>query len=389
MTMTAKNFSDLVSFQRTTVGRYINAAGLMVQAAVNEPRFEYHPLTGTLLGLKMEPQRQNTLTYSQDFSNAAWVKGNSTVTAGQTAPDGTNTAYTVAVIAGTGSNYLYRQNIAWTAGVTYSLSLYAKAGNQNFVTLQMLPTAFGGVNTVNFDLSGNGSFVVVGAGTASTAARIEKLANGWFKLSMTSTCTVTQPAANWIVYSQPSVAGGTYIAWGAQMEIGYGATSYIPTTSAAATRNSDVAWVNDVSPWIRQGEGTLLTDVVVYGGQTFHGSLGTSNGSGGRTATWRGVTGLPAAQVVQDNLATAFSFLAAESANGSVLKQAVAYKLNDFQAATQGTLSPVDTSGVPPTVNRLSLGSRGAGADAMNGYIRKIAYYPYRLTADQLRALTL
>ncbi len=385
--MEAKAFADLINFSRSSVASYFNAAGLLVQAAVNEPRFDYDPATLLPLGLLLEPQRQNTFTYSQDFGNAAWTKTRSTVTVGQTAPDGTSTAYTVTVSDAGGSNYLYRQNIAWTAGITYSLSLYAKAGNQPIVYLQMLPTAFGGTNQVNFDLTGNGSFVVVGGGSAGTVARIEKLANGWFKLSMTATCTVTQPAGNWIVFSQPVTLNSSYIAWGAQMEIGYGATSYIPTTAAAVIRNIDTAYC-DTSAWLRNGEGTLYTEAVSYGGQTFVAALGTIAPSGPRIANWRNIAGSVNSQVVADDLSVSFSATPVIAGVGVLMKHATTYRRNDFQASVNGVLSLVDTSGEVPTPSRLSLGARGIVGDAMNGHLRRLDYYPYRLSASELQAIT-
>ena len=385
--MEVRAFADLINFSRSSVASYFNAAGLLVQAAVNEPRFEYDPATLLPLGLLLEPQRQNTFTYSQDFGNAAWTKTRSTVTVGQTAPDGTNTAYTVTVADAGGSNYLYRQKIAWTAGITYSLSVYAKAGNQPIVYLQMLPTAFGGTNQVNFDLTGNGSFVVVGGGSAGTVARIEKLANGWFRLSMTSTCTVTQPAANWIVFSQPVTLNSSYIAWGAQMEIGYGATSYIPTTAAAVIRNIDTAYC-DTSAWLRNDEGTLYTEAVSYGGQTFVASLGTIAPSGPRIANWRNIAGSVNSQVVADDLSVSFSATPVIAGVGVLMKHATTYRHNDFQASVNGVVSLVDTSGEVPTPSRLSLGARGIVGDAMNGHLRRLDYYPYRLSASELQAIT-
>ncbi|HDS1797601.1 TPA: hypothetical protein QEM76_000237 [Pseudomonas putida] len=386
--MEAKAFSDLISFSRASVARYFNSAGLMIQAAVNEPRFEYNPITGALLGLKMEPQRTNAFTYSQDFSNAAWVKTRTTVSGASTAPDGTNTAQTITLSDQSGSNYLYRTNIAWTAGVVYAVSCYVKAGTQSIAQLQMNPAAFGGTNQVNFDVSGNGSFVVTGSGSAGTVARIEKLLNGWFRCSMTAQATTTVAAANWIVISQPAVSGNTYLLWGMQYEIGHGATSYIATTSVSATRNSDVAWVNEMSPWLRQGEGTLYTEAVSYGGQTFHGSLGNTVGSGGRIANWRSAAGSVNSQVYADDLSISFSAALANVGIGAVMKQATAYRRNDFQASANGTQSLMSISGEVPTVSRLSIGSRGIATDGLNGYISKVAYYPYRLSASELQAIT-
>lgn len=385
--MNNQQFSELINFSRTTTGRYTNAAGLLVEAAIDAPRFDHDSVTLRPKGLLLEPARQNAFTFSQDFSNAAWVKNRTTATVGQIAPDGTATAYTLTINDASASAYLFRQNVAWTAGNIYSVSLYAKAGNQPFVYLSYLGAAFGGTNQVNFDLTGNGSFVITGAGSAGTTARIEKLANGWFRLSMSATCTVSQPAANWIVFSQPVVLGGSYIAWGAQFEIGQGATSYIPTTTVAVTRAADIAFV-DPAAWLREGEGTLYTEAISYGGQRFKASLGTTAASGSRAANWESTAGVLAAQVVAPDLSTSFAASITTIGVGVLSKQAVAWRQNDFQGAANGLISFVDTSGEPPLAQRLSLGARGISTDLLNGHLRRVKYFPYRLSGDELRALT-
>ena len=63
-------------------------------AAVYGPRFDYDPVTLAAKGLLIEEQRSNSLTYSEQFDNAAWTKqANVTITVNSIAsPDGTITA---------------------------------------------------------------------------------------------------------------------------------------------------------------------------------------------------------------------------------------------------------------------------------------------------------
>jgi hypothetical protein len=71
----------------------------------------------------------------------------------------------------------------------------------------------------------------------------------------------------------------------------------------------------------------------------------------------------------------------------TVIKIAGAYAVNDFQQATNGTLGVADTSGSLPTVTRLALGDIAVG-QKLNGYLRRITYYPLRLSNAQLQNLT-
>ena len=381
--MQAKSFSELVTFSRSTVARYFNAAGLMVQAAVNEPRFEYNPATLQPMGLKMEPARTNTLTYSQDFSNAAWVKTQTTVALSGTAPDGTATSYKLTMNAATGSNYLYRTGVAWTAGNTYSFSVFAKADTSNILYLQLNPTAFGVNQQVNFQLSGDGTFIVA-AGTP--LASIQRLPNGWYKCSIIATATVTTAAANWIAISQPTGLNNAILAWGAQLEVGAWHSSYIPTTSAAASRALDQAFLADLAPWYNTTEGTIYSEVV-SNTSGFAVNIGTTVGTGPRIANWRTSTNA-ASQVINNAGVTVLAQAFGAVNPGQVIKQALAFKLNDLQAAAGGVVGPVDTDGDIPTPTRMAIGARGVANDPISGHIRKIKFYPYRLSAAELQAMT-
>ena len=70
------------------------------------------------------------------------------------------------------------------------------------------------------------------------------------------------------------------------------------------------------------------------------------------------------------------------------IKFAGAFKSDDFQAARGGTLGTADTSGAMPTVTHMRVGSGGNGTAFANGHIRKIAYWPKRLTNTLLEQLT-
>jgi len=119
----------------------------------------------------------NLLTYSEQFDNSAWTKQDSTITANATvSPDGTTTADKLAETAVTGSNYAY-QTMSFTAGVTYTLSVYAKAAERNFVWVQLPGTAFG---------SAQYRLVNLTDGTSSGSATIysvTSVGNGWWRVT--------------------------------------------------------------------------------------------------------------------------------------------------------------------------------------------------------------
>ncbi|RZI91681.1 MAG: hypothetical protein EOP15_00330 [Pseudomonas sp.] len=384
--MEAKNFGDLITFTRASVARYFNSSGLMVQASANEPRFEYNPATLAPLGLKMEPARTNTLTYSQDFSNAAWVKSRLTVGLSGNAPDGTAGAYVLTGTGEVGVSQLRRNAQSWVAGSSHSFSVFAKAGSLSVLSLLLPADAFGTLVNVNFDLTGAGAFVVT---SGTVVAHIQQCANGWYRCTLVATPTAAGGGA-WVVVNLGSTTTSTLSLWGAQLEIGTWNSSYIPTTTAAATRNADSAFLATLSPWYNMGEGTLYSEVVALLGATtsFHASLGTTASAGPRVSNYRTSAGSTGSQVADDSGTTVFNLAPGIGAANQVLKQAVAFKADDFQCAFNGALSAVDTSGALPTPTRLTLGARGTITDQLSGHIRKIKFFPYRLSAAELQAVT-
>jgi hypothetical protein len=81
---------------------------------------------------------------------------------------------------------------------------------------------------------------------------------------------------------------------------------------------------------------------------------------------------------VNVNASTAF-------AANTVMKAIYAYALNDFAATGQGAAVVTDNAGTLPTCTRMELGiTNNMLAAPLNGHIRHIRYWPYRLTNEQL-----
>ncbi len=73
----------------------------------------------------------NLFEYSEEFDNAYWPKGgNTTLTSGQEAPDGSANAYRLQMIAGSGT-YLY-QSKSTVIGQDYTISVWAKANTESY-----------------------------------------------------------------------------------------------------------------------------------------------------------------------------------------------------------------------------------------------------------------
>jgi hypothetical protein len=120
----------------------------------------------------------------------------------------------------------------------------------------------GGSNLKWFDLT-NGT--TGGSGTSVT--EIEPIGDGWFRCSFSRAASSTTNA-NFIYASNSTITAsfagddtsGLFI-WGAQLETGSFASTYIPTTTTALTRNADVLTVTGASGVIGQESGWIYAEV--------------------------------------------------------------------------------------------------------------------------------
>jgi hypothetical protein len=65
--------SSVTAYTPTTTQPITNYVPVLLSAANNVARFDHNPVTGESLGLLIEEQRTNLLTYSAQFDNAAWT----------------------------------------------------------------------------------------------------------------------------------------------------------------------------------------------------------------------------------------------------------------------------------------------------------------------------
>ena len=171
------------------------------------------------------------------------------------------------------------------------------------------------------------------------------------------------------------------------------ASSYIKTTTTALTRSADVASMTgtNFSDWFNAAEGTLFANVATFkstaAGTVFTASLNDNTSSNfivvGRFSGDDITARVDQSGSVQASLATVGTYVPLQ-----FYKNALAYKVNDFAAVTDGGTVQTDTSGVLPVVDRLSIGALTPVGNQLNGHIQRIAYYPTRLPDATLQALT-
>jgi hypothetical protein len=372
--------------QSSTAGEYIPTTSVINSA----PRFDHNPLTGESLGLLVEEQRTNLLTYSEDISQ--WASAfNATQTLNNiTAPNVTSTADRLLETATTNLHTNDGVALTFVTSTAYTYSVFVKPiGDRNFEIA--FPVTVFTARFARFTLTGLGS--VQGSDSGVTAS-IQALPNGWYRCVATSTCASGSSSrmGNFINDSTNSrsyagdTAKGIYI-WGAQLEAGAFPTSYIPTTTAAVTRSADVISITGSA----FSSGTVYVEHFANQIPSAVQVFGINNGTAtdrsfspyinGRNYIFDIVTsGVSQASIAtQDNsiplLATSKGAFAASNSGASV-------SANGLTAVTDSSVT------LPTTSTEMQIGRYVPAGAFLCSTIRRLTYWPQRLPDSTLQNIT-
>ncbi len=323
------------------------------------------------LGIRVEEQRTNLLTYSSDFANAAWTKGLGVVLAtdDMLAPDG-SVAQRVD-LASDIRHELQKGVPPLAVGTTYTLSIWVRPKTTPF------PFQLG-----YYD-----------GGSAINANQPTPVAGKWTRISYTFTPTrlASNPLIRLVGYSNGADGDSLYI-WGAQLEAGSFPTSLIHTEGSQVTRAADIASVNDLAPWYNPEQGTLFVEwahiselvpagtaqyvVGLFGGNAVTDFVNIQRNASEVIQGLSSVGGVDQGPIDAKLAADTRSHRAAMSvsADGRYISVDGSSVLTGPQTAT-------------PVFDRMFIGNRWDGIRATNGHIRSIRVYP-RAMPDQLQALT-
>lgn len=268
LTLTVSGSVTQAQLERVTYQTQPRAYIPTTSAAVFLPRYDYDASTtpATPRGMLIEEARSNLLTYSEQFDNAAWAVGAinmaSPVVNSATAPDGTQSADKI--IPNTTNGFHRASNQLTVSAAVHVFSAYLKAGGLTKVKLQTYDTGSGTKANVDFDLSA-GSIIATTTGTGFITA----VGNGWYRCAVVSASAHSAGATQfWVA---PLDAAGTnsfagdgvsgVIVWGAQVEVGAWASSYMPSVNGA-NRVADVVRLTGAALTVLSG--TAASAVVEY-----------------------------------------------------------------------------------------------------------------------------
>jgi hypothetical protein len=344
---------------RATSGTRVNRSGVLTTEGNNIVRADYNG--GVLKGNNVEPSATNLLRRSEEFDNASWTPTRATISPNATtAPDGNTVADKLIEDDTASASHFVGQGVTTSSGqVTYSC--FAKKGERDWVRLVFFADSSN--RQAYFNLNSG----TIGTVSSGVTAKIKEYSNGWFRASITYNVTTggtfiysiaLAPDDNTGAYTGDGTSG--LFIWGAQLETGSVATSYIKTTDATATRNADNISKTGISSEIGQTEGAILVEVdlrELSNRTLINLSIDDANGT---TRTQNRValdfTGFPTFRyrVIDSNV---------EQCNitGSVVagvnKILAIYKTNEFRAYINGAqIGSTDTSGTIPSLGRAYIG---------------------------------
>lgn len=393
------------NFTRSSAATYFDSSGIMQIAATNTLRFDHDPTTHVFKGALFEEARTN------------YIK-NSTVVGAVAGSPGTPPTGWVLNTAGGG------------ATVTSTIVGAGTVNGMKYIDIRSqgtLPATNGFINFANFDLTtstsiSNATYVagsmrleLISGSLPSSLTYIVSEQNGSTFLANRTLFTVpfgtsiptlqyfgdATAATNSSVnnFSAPRLVfgsrGSTPIAFdftlriaNPQVEISTYPTSFIPTTTATATRTVD-QFIIPTGSWYNAAQGSMVGD---FSWQSSAGTLFPMifrfDENGGSTNRWDIYYAQSSNKIGMDGYTGGVSqggyIPTAVSGTSGSAKAGMALAENNVNMALSGTLGTVDTSWNVPVVNQLSISlSNGA-----NRWIKAFKYYPKRIADQQLKILT-
>ena len=372
----ANGNGDFTHSRGSTATR-VNKDGLIESVAANVPRLDY-PLTSGVVGdcphLLLEPQRTNSLTYSTlAFNGGAtptgWSVGFGTGTFSHTETTYKGQGAVKHTQSTTGRSYL-SETISLSASTTYTLRVEFDRDNSSGID----DTDFI-VATANMDNSFTKQWSDVDDdGILEVQFTTGTDATGELRLGFG--VSGNEDGGKTIVFSMPQIEQGSY------------ATSYIPTTSATATRSADVCNDSGTSAEFNISEGVLFVESAALADDLTIRQVTLNDGATNTILIgYRTNSNRIYAQLISNNVSQAFISYDVTDIT-EFHKIALKYSTNSVHLWIDGVKRASDTSATMPTA-LTDLDLQGTtGSAQFYAKTKQVIYFNEALTDSELATLT-
>jgi hypothetical protein len=379
----------------------------MAAAPTNDPtkaRFDYDPTTLQPRGLLIEGSANNLARYSETLEDTGNFWGYNaatrTVESFDVNPTGGTGSISFAPTTDGGSRYAGIFLTGQTTASTYTYSVWLKGKGTTACVISIQSSA-GGQNATMTILSQPAGANASIAGNGTGFPRISNLSTtGWTKVQVVLSANLGGTGTLRVfMYPNDTSAQTTtdsLFAWGAQLEAGSGASSYIPTGASQGSRAFDSCVMEDITSL----QYSTKTGTMFYAGRftqmnaaSFPNRVGFTRETGDfrtfaalSTTTAllpcfanSGTTVLATQNItLNSELKLAFSF------NADLSTEEVKSSLNGG-AIVQSGASALTESSVP---TYFMFGQKGYGAFFPHGTVRSVKYWPSVLPTAQLQAIS-
>jgi prepilin-type N-terminal cleavage/methylation domain-containing protein len=369
--------NNLITFTRNSPATYVGEDGLIKIVAANEPRFDHDPVTGESLGLLVEERRDNLINIINNSQNGLPITDFNYPMSGfnasniqlDIAPDGNLVLCKYDMSGQTNNPFLsISSTTPVTAGIAYTMSMWVKG-----------------------DSSYGASFAWVNQTTSEAPNTTISITPEWKRYSFAFVPQFNATSWRLQIFFASQGNNKTISVWGAQLEQGAFATSYIPRPSGSSIRLADnvsIAGTN-FSSWYNQSEGTLVTEVTTSTTSTTGADwvrfINVSGNNNSMRLTRSGIGATPQFLVRKNDISQTGPFTSDVQSN-VFSKLGIYYKINDFGITRNGSSlsgSSISITGEVPTIDRILISS-----PSTNGHINRLTYYPQRLPNTTLQRLT-
>lgn len=375
----ARFLDPQIQVSRNSIGTYFDKYGMMRVSQPNKTRFNHSLSTKNSLGILNESKSTNYIVDSYNFASSKWNKSKCTIQNGSKKSIFSSTVQRI-VCDGTNDPYI-SQNI--------SLS-------ENNLVLANQKCTFSVYLWTDEAVSTKVRLWVYGTGAEASINNVYTITNVPTKVELTQSFPANFASTTITVRIDPfdgetnQPDAGRYLNIDcAQFETLGFSTSYIPTTSAPATREKDtvLSQGNSFSTLFANGveEGTML--IVTEKGQSdgtysSYWHFAGPNTAGGMnsirlTNLVAPNTGVTAALYADGVSYSPFGF---EAPIGSLIQCAFAWKKGDAKIFVNNLSSADLNVQVPTNINQFRI-------EDINGHIKQIMFWPTRLPNAQLQAL--
>jgi hypothetical protein len=379
--------SSATAYTPTTTQPITNYIPVLQSAASGEARFDHDPVTGESKGLLIEEQRTNLVLNSTNPADASYFStgtSNAIRSSNICFFDPASNMVELQGISGESSSGIWGRNATFsTASRTVSL-IVKNINNARYVRVRN--RSFDGRTCVSYDLE---TQTVIGSSDINTTS-ITNIGNGFYRIVFSTTAAGTIAG---IYVSLVNSSNAVFTMTGSerlfvaspQIELGAFPTSYIPTVASQVTRNADAATMTgtNFSSWYRADEGSFYAEAmpanIAQNPYIFTAESDISNliqSIASSTFHFRSFVG----GVTQADIdAGTFS-------DNTYGKVAGVYKVNDFAVSLNSGTVGTDTDGLIPFPTTLYIGADSSAVRCIT--IKKLAYYPARLSNTELQGLT-